>query len=294
MILRINCLIYIVYGFIILFAFYICWLTYKNFSYLIFKNQDNVIVSEKNSNKKNLLSNSSKKSNKIMNIKRYFKIKSTEKTFDDIKFISNKPYYIKINDSKQNYENLFLNSNETNCLKNIKNYNNDIVVNKITNIYIRTKQEFYNVFVNTFDNKYFINNLNDFSLFYKNNVIEAKNYKNNIIIKLFDEPYIQNNNYLYIYVDGNNIIKIVNNIDYDNICNMIEKNNGIFLLTNIKNSNNKTYYIGYGNYTQSKLNPSDIINIFFSNKNNYQLDKNYQLFIKYKFVKIYFFICNEI
>jgi hypothetical protein len=73
---------------------------------------------------------------------------------------------------------------------------------------------------------------------------------------------------------------------------MIENNNSFFIVND--ENNDCEYYIGYGNYTQSELTIENIKNIFFSNIKNYELDKNYKIFSEYKYVKIYFYVCNQI
>ena len=86
------------------------------------------------------------------------------------------------------------------------------------------------------------------------------------------------------------MIKIIHNDEYNDICNMIEKNNGIFML----NDTNKNYIIGFGSYTQSKINSDDIKKIFFSNSVNCELNKNFKILNNFQFIKIYFYICNNI
>jgi hypothetical protein len=253
-------------------------LLYKKYSFLIVKSKDKIICSEE-SVKKNIKvkKNTKIEQDKINKMKKYFKIKSTEKTFEEIKFIADKPNYININTD-------IINKNSN--LSKKKTYSKEDTLN-ITTIFLNTKQKFYDIFVNTNDGEYFINNLDDFCLFYKNNFNQTNNFQNNILLKLYNPD---NEKYMYIYVEQNKMIKIMHNDEYDNICSMIEKNNGIFILK-IEDSKDN-YFIGYGHYTQSELNNENIKNVFFENLKNYELNKNYKLFCEFKFIKIYFFVLN--
>jgi len=288
-----NYIIYIIYSFLFLFCVYICLLIYKKYSFVIFNLYDNeIITSEKCSvktNKKNnkpngyhtsLISNTSKK---IKKIKSQYKIKSTEKTYEEIKFVTHKPNYINLSNSLDMQKFNFVNIDG---LDKIKNYNNDVVIQKITKVYLETKQEFISQFVCSETNKYFITDINNFSLFHKNNLSNNSNI--NILIKFYNSDDSQEHK--YIFVNQYKMIKIINNKEYDNICNMIEKNNGVFMLEDDIGNN----IIGYGSYSQSQLNSSDIKNIFFSNSTDYKTNKNYKLLCKYTSIKIYFYICNLI
>ena len=311
MIFSINYIVYIIYSFLVLFVLYVCLQIYKKYSFYIYKPKEKLFSSEKYlEKKKNKIKTSSNTSNKLNNLnnlnnlnkirdlKKKFKIKSTEKTFEDIILIANKPNYININNSNNSEHiiNIIINDD---FIKKIKNYKNDNNIQEITKKFLSTKQEFYNTFVNTETDEYFIRNLNDFYLFYKTIINNSDNHNNlnnhnntnisnsNILLKFYNNDL---NEYIYVFVSKNKMTKIVYNDDYNNISNMIEKNNGIFILTN----NNKEYYIGYGSYTQSEIDLTDIKNILFSNINDYHTDKNYKLFSKFKFIKIYFYICNKI
>lgn len=282
-------IIYIVYSFLILFGIYLCILIYQKYSFSLYDNVENIITSEKlfsknyECGKKNKINkkNINLENNKIEKLKKKFKIKSTEKTYEEIKFISNKPNYINLN--------IITNANNINndiiCeIKKIKDYQKNELTKKITNIYIETKQIFFNYFVNNENGKYFINDLNDFCLFHKSNM--DKNY--NILIKFY---FKNKSEYLYIFVNKNKMIKITYNDDYDNICELIEKNNGPFMMQEYdKNS----HYICYGSFISCDNSNEKLKNLFFTNVSNYVADKNFQLMSKYEFIKIYFYICNEI
>lgn len=285
-----NYIIYIIYSFLFLFCSYICLLIYKKYSFTIFNlSNDEILTNEKYSEKVNkkknynkyhtsLVSNTSKK---IKNIKSQYKIKSTEKTYEEIKFISQKPNYINlsnINMHKFNFKNII-------GIHKIKNYNDDILIQKITEVYLKTKQEFISQFVCSETNKYFINNINEFSSFHKNNLPNCSN--TNILIKFYNGNNLPEHK--YIFVNQYKMIKIINNEEYDNICNMIEKNNGTFMLEDTNNN-----IIGYGSYLQSEITSSDIKKIFFSNSPNCEINKNYKLLCEYTNIKIYFYVCNLI
>lgn len=287
MIFDINYIIYIIYSFLVLFLLYICLQIYKKYSFFIYKQEKKILSSEKYYEKKNKTTLTTL--NKIRKLKKKFKIKSSEKSIEDINFISNKPNYININNSNKNKTilNLIFNNDTINNFKKIKNYNNDDKIQEITKIFLSTKQEFFNIYVNSETNEYFIKNLSDFYSFYKTNINDTKIFKNNILLKFYND---NGDKYIYIYVSKNKMTKIIYDDDYNNISDMIEKNNGIFILTN----NDNEYYVGYGSFTQSEINLNDIKDIFFSNTENYKIDKNYKLFNEFKYIKIYFYVCNKI
>ena len=311
MLFSLNYIIYMAYSFLILITLYICLIAYKKYSFITFDSKDKIILSEKSSIEKNKFknnNNSSKNTLKISNLKKHYKIKSTEKTYEEIKFCSNKPNYVNtivLNQNNQNIkfnfdinfiQNIMMDNKEN--LKKIKDHENDETTQKIITTYIYTKQFFFNTFVNDKNDEYLIKNLNDFCIFYKKITEQKKHTENNILLKFYNENLKENSkenvDSTYVYISDNNIIKIKYNKDYDKLCDMIEKNNGIFLLDDSNININCKYYLGYGNYVQQELNSMDIKNVFFSNNNNYQNDKNYILFSKFKFIKIYFFVCNEI
>lgn len=282
MIFNINYILCIIYSFSILFVLYICLQIYKNYSFYLFEQDNKIISSEKIFTKKIKSNNLTL----IKNLKKQFKIKSTEKTFEDIKFISNKPNYININELNElnelnEYDKLNIISN----IKKIQNYNNDKTLQKITRTYLYTKQKYFNTFINAQNDKYFINDLNDLCIFYKLKYDQTNVFDGNILIKFYNST-----EYVYMYVLKNKMIKIVYNDDYNDLTMLIEKNNGIFVL--IDKINN--YFIGYGNYTQNEINLDIIKNIFFPNTKNHERDKNYLLFSKFKFAKIYFYVCTKI
>lgn len=291
MIFNINYIVYIIYSFLVLFVLYICLQIYKKYSFYIYKPKEKIFSSEKYNQKKNNKLKITSNTYKIRNLKKKFNIKSTEKTFEDIKFITRKPNYINIKNSNNSeiILNLIFNNRLVNNFKKIKNYTNDNKIQEITKIFLGTKQEFYNTFVNSDTNEFFIKNINDFCAFHKTIINNNKNISNNnILLKFYND---HSNEYIYVFVSGNKMTKIIYNDDYDNICNMIEKNNGIFIL---QKDNLTEYYVGYGNYTQSEIDNNDITSVFFSTTENYELDKNYKLFSEFKFIKIYFFVCNKI
>lgn len=260
----------------------------------MYPNFENIILSEKPNkyfDKKNIKIKNKKSDNdnsKIVKLKKKFKIKSTEKTFEDIKFLSNKPNYINFynsdNNSNINIIGIFLNYDTNFIVNKIKHYKKDQLLKKITNKYIETKQLFHNHFINNDNGSFFINDLNDFCIFHKNNLNQNTNY--NILIKFYSENVEE---CLFIFVDKNKMIKITQIFDYNNICELIEKNKGPFM---IKDSN--MFYISYGSYTQCANKVENLKKSFFQNTSNLTNDKNFQIISKYQFIKIYFFICNKI
>lgn len=295
MIFQLNYIIYIIYSFFILIGLYFCLLIYKKYSFTTFKSFDKEIITDKKKSSKSLKKNRkyhtsliSNTSTKIKKLKNQYKIKSTEKTYEDIKFISSKPNYI--NCINKNYSN----KNDTNdiCglktneeLKKIKNYENDNIIKNIAQIYLKTKEDYYKIFVNSENNTHIIKNLEDFEIFHKNNLISNNNINFNVLIALFNST-----KHMYIFVNQTKMIKIIHNKEYDDICNMIEKNSGSFMLEDAYGNN----IIGYGSYSQSDINPYDIKKIFFSNSPNCEKNKNYKLLCEFNYIKIYFYVCNPI
>lgn len=283
-------IIYIIYSFLTLFCMYIGLELYKKYSFKIFKmfkkSNDEIITSEKYSTRKK---NTVKKVKKIKN---HYKIKSTEKTYEDIKFISNKPNYISVANTNNMKHNEIFNLENLNCSDDlekkfcsnkIKNYDK---IKKIACVYLKTKQEFYNTYINSETGEYFINNLKDFEEFYKNALDKLNKSNNTNILMLF---YNDNENTQYIYINKNKMIKILYSEEYENIANMIEKNNGPFMLEDVNNN----YIMCYGGYVCTQLNLNDIKKVFFSNISNYSTNKNYLLLKEFKFIKIYFYTCNQ-
>lgn len=272
---------YIIYSFFALFILYICFLIYKRYSFIIFA-ENEIITSEKINSKKNnkCLSSYAKK---INNAKKHLKIKSTEKTYNENIFVSQKPKYINFSEN--------INFDIANNLTISDNFNkscdNSKIAQNITKIYLSVKQKYYNTFINKKNNNYYINNLIEFNQFHKNNLCTDLN----ILIKFYNSDIANNNKYIFMFVNGNQIIKITQSEKYDKITSMIEQNGGIFLLENEKINNE--YYVCYGSYIQSKTNQDEIKNIFFTNISDPKTNKNYQLLSKYNLIKIYFYISGK-
>lgn len=289
MIFYTDYLVYIIYSFFTLFILYICLLIYKRYSFIIFC-KNNIITSEKiSSNNYKSKKNTTSYKKKIKKIKNEFKIKSTEKTYNDIMFVSNKPKYINLCEK----ENLNIMNNLTISDDGLnKKFNNSEMSQKsqklqnIAKVYLCIKQKYYDTFINPQNNSYYINNLIEFDQFHKSNF----DINSNILIKFYDNDI--NNNYMFVFVNGNKIIKITQIEEYDKITSMIEQNDGIFLLENEETKNE--YYICYGSYIQSKTNQEEIKKIFFINVFKPEKDKNYLLLSEYKLIKIYFFISGKI
>jgi hypothetical protein len=175
--------------------------------------------------------------------------------------------YIKMN--KQYNINFFLNKDK---IKNLVNNKSDY---KIIKVYIYNKKKFTDFFIN--DNTYIIKNLLSLNDLKKN----EKNY--NIFFKFYNF-----NEYLYIVINNNLLIKIINNNIYDTISNLIENNINAFLIQDIKNNKN---FITYGDYINCINDKKNIKKIFFNNckKNN----KNFEILNKFNHVKIFFYVSTE-
>lgn len=219
----------------------------------------------------------SKVNKKIEVLKDFYEIKSTEKTNIYLKYIINKPSIININ----NIDNLnikYLNLN-------IKNLYQDKNAKKIIETYVYNKKIFIDLFY--IDNKLCINNLKDFYIFHKKYSQKKINNKYNIFFKFYctrDDP----NEYLYICVDNNNLIKIKKYEEFDKICDLIKSGRNIFLI----HENYNKYFISYGGFVEFELNCDDIKNIFFTNT---KIDnKNYNILNKFKKINVFFYVCTEL
>lgn len=215
----------------------------------------------------------SKKINKkVENLKDLYGIKSTDKTNIYLKYIISKPSYINVN----NIDDLNL---------NIQHLSKDNNSKKIIETYIYNKRIFVDLFL--IDNKLCINNLKDFYDFHKIYSLKKINKKYNILFKFYCTKNKQNE-YLYVCVDNNCLIKIKKYEEYDKICELIESGKNIFLI----HENYKKYFISYGGYIESKLEQDDIKKTFFTNGKIY--NKNYEILNKFKNVKIFLYVCTEL
>jgi hypothetical protein len=220
--------------------------------------------------------NKIKISDQVEILKNKYNIKSTEKTNIDLKFIVKKPTYLKIN--KINDIDVLLNINNKTELKNLLNnsYNKKIITS-----YINNKKIFRNLFLNE-DGTYKIKNLDSFNILHKKNLKEKIDY--NILLKFYNED-----EYIYIFVNNDNLIKITNNDEYDYMTNLIENKNDIFL---IEESKNKINFITHSGYTECDITEEKIRKIFFNNSKI--LNKNFNLLIKFTNLKIFFYVVTQI
>ena len=247
---------------------------YKKYSNNIFGFINNIFAI---TNKDNSEIQNSKNKRNLKEIKNKFNIKSTEKTLQITKNIIIKPHDIEFNNLKNNINFKYTN----NIVKILKD--NQFSKN-IINSYIYNKKIFNDIFIDNYD-KNIINDLDSFYNFYKDNI--NNKIKFNILLKFYSDDKL--NEYNYILVKKNNLIKIKNNIEYDKIFYYFYKNNKIFLL---KNNNEEEYYILNGDYINKKINSEEIKQIFFTNKNNN--DNNYNMLKKYNNIQIIFFTCVKI
>lgn len=204
-----------------------------------------------------------------------YNIKSTEKTIIDLKFIIKKPTYLKIN--KINDLNTKLNIHNNIELKNFLNNNYN---KKIISSYINNKKVFINLFLND-DNTYKIKNLESFNIYHKKNF--NKNIDSNILLKFYNDS-----EYQYIFVNNNNLIKIIKNEEYECLTKLIENKNNIFLIQETKNIN----YITHGGYIKCDINKDKINKIFFNNSK--KLNQNLNLLVKFTNLKIFFFVSTYV
>jgi hypothetical protein len=270
---------YFICGFIIIKKFYTNTTTYKKYTRIIYDFLKKIINNNIEILKKRMCSNSKQitnKTDKIKEIKNIFGIKSSEDTLNLTNLIINKPRDVESIDDIKN-----TNFRYTKGL--IKIANEYIFSKDIIDSYIYSKKMFNNIFTDE-NSKYKINDLNTFNIFCQNNMNNKNEY--NILLKFYSK--IGLNEYNYILVKKNNLIKIKHNEDYDKICNCIYIKNKIFLL---KNSSND-HFIFNGDYIKQNIDSQQIKKIFFPNK-NYD-DYNYNMLKKYNYIQIIFFVCVKI
>lgn len=203
-------------------------------------------------------------------------IKSTEIT-NNLKYLIDSPHHMNFNKS-DGIKIDYLNNNV------LKKLSYDILSNNIIKIFIYNKKLFIELFMGK-DDKYIISNLVNFYEFQKKNIINKNKIKYNILLKFYSKD-----KYLYIFVNKTELIKINNNNEYDNISQLLEKKNNIFLIR--KNiANNDKYFVTYGDYITSTINSNQLKKTFFKNKKHDI--KNYNLLTEFNNINIYFFVCTE-
>jgi hypothetical protein len=263
---------YILYSFFIVSFLYIIIKVYENFIKDIYIKK--IIktpkkISTKSSIKDNDMKTILKKKNTISNIlKKKYNINSSEDLQKDINFIL-KPSILTIYET-QNFN--IANS----IIKNFDILNNNTV--PIVKSFVLCKYTFNNLFSN-------VSCINSFYDFYKNIIkVESKNY--NIIIKFYNND----DDYLFIYLDKNTLIKIKNPKGYDEIKNSLSKNNSFII------KDNDNYYMSFGKQINSFIN-KDIIKKIFFNKIDLDNDnnrKNFNLITKFNKLTIIFWISTKI
>jgi hypothetical protein len=215
-------------------------------------------------------------------LKNNYGIKSTEKTKTNINFklIVKKPTYLNINKINNNINTHIQIKKNDNLKCFIDNKNNY----KIIKSYISNKKNFHNMFIKKNGN-FKIKNLKTFSIFHK------KNFNNNIEKNILLKFYNNDIDYIYIFVNDNNLIKILNFEEFDKITELIENNNNIFLISENINEN----YISHGGYINCDVSKKELKKIFFNNSNKInKKNKNYNILVNYKSIKIFFYISTLI
>jgi hypothetical protein len=260
---------YIIYTFIIISFIYGLLFLYKKRAQKKFKllnAKSNKIQFNVNANNK--IKNS--KIEKVEKLKNKFNILSTEKTLKN-----NLINVIQMNNIFNFNNNNYKKKITSNILDNF-NLDNKLTI-PIIKSYMNTKEIYDNLFENIN-----IGNLKDFHNFYSNKIINNNNLKCNIILKFFDEK-----NFLYIRMEENTLIKINNNIEYENLFNKLNKNN--YFLINYNNE----HYLSIGNFNYINFDNNDLLSTFF-NEHNYIDNKNYKLLSNYKKVYIIYWISSNI
>ena len=208
-------------------------------------------------------------------------IKSTEKTKTNfnLKYLVDSPSYFNYNvstDLKIDY------------LKNgeLKKMSSNKLSNEIIKDYVYNKKLFSELFLNN-NMEYKIKTLEDFYEFQKQNIVDKNLVKYNILLKFFTES-----NYIYIFVNDSDFIKIKKYEEYDKICELIDKNNDIFLIQNDIGDNEK-YYITHGGLSTSHFDIKQLSDTFFKNKKN-ATNKNLKLLSEFDNLNIYFYVSTQI
>lgn len=210
-----------------------------------------------------------------------YNIKSTEKTNINLKYMVNSPSHFYFNTSKNfNIDNL------NNYGVEIKKLLTDPMSKKIIKNFIYNKKIFIELF--TEKNNNVIRNLETFYEFQIKNISRQNKIKYNVLLKFFTK-----NDYLYVFVNNNELIKIKKYKEYDQITGLLEKKDNIFLIEQNENIGGEgKYFITYGDYVSCKLDSTELKDIFFKNKQNDY--KNYNLLTSFENIGIYFYVSTLI
>ena len=212
------------------------------------------------------------KYNKIISLKNKFNINSTEKTNNFLRYIVKAPRHFNYN---------IINKDKIKKLSYNKTIITDDISKKVVECFVYNKYIYLELFYN--NNKLKINNLDNLYNFHKFNLNKNNIIKYNILFKFYNDSF---DKYLYIYIENNKLIKIKNYEEFDNIVDIIENKNNIFLIYN-KND----YFIVYGDFININLNTNDIKNIFFKNKND---NKNFNILSNFDSIKIFFYVSTKL
>jgi hypothetical protein len=276
----INFILYISKIFFVLIFGYICVIIYTKYSEKIF---EKIGYSKKNLVKKDILENNK---NNLSILKDKFGIKSTEKTTNKLIFnnIVDLPNYFKYNIYNETDENKNINIDSDNLKIYDKHINNNNFIKKTVLTYSYNKLLYKNLFLDENDNCK-IKNLKEFYELQKKHISEQVKIDYNILLKFYN----QIGEYIYIFVDNNNLIKIIKHEEYDKISKLLE-DSGIFI---VKDSKKNINYITYGGFIESKIDLEEIKEFFF-NKKTFKNNKNFTLLQNFKYIKIFFYVSTRI
>ncbi len=279
-ILMINFILYISKIFGVLTFGYICVIIYKKYSEKIFekmgyKNMDILETNDKDKDEENI-------KNQISVLKERFGIKSTEKTINNLIFnnIVEMPNYFKYNKFNEMEINKIENINSDDLKIYAKYIKNNDFIKKTISTYAYNKLLYKNLFENENEN-YKIKNLKEFYNIQKKYIVKLNEIEYNILLKFYNQV----GEYIYIFVDKNNLIKIINHNEYDKIVKLIE-DNSIFI---IKDSKKNINYITHGGFIETKTDIEEIKKFFF-NQNTFKNSKNLLLLQNFKYIKIFFYV----
>lgn len=268
---------YITYGFIIYLAYNTVLYLYNKYLCVIFIRCGIMRDKKKIQNK-----NEINELDRVEILKDKFKIKSTENTLPNLKFILVKPSHFNSNNiiSDSKFVDKLLNNslvnNEFNTLPNNKK------ITGLVRTYMYNKYLFKNLFQDS--NGLKIKDLGTFYDTHKKYIEKKEDNMYNILLKFYNDDL----SYLYIFVNNSNLIKIKKYDEYNKICDLIESGNNIFLIRDDKN----IHYVTHCSYIKHNINQEQIKSVFF--KNIDQNNKNFKILSKFGNIAIYFYVSTKI
>lgn len=268
---------YIIYGFLIYLIFHTILHLYNKYLRVLLI-RCGIIQDKKKIQDKNEIN----ELDRVEILKDRFKIKSTENTMPNLKFLLTRPSHFNSNNLTNNQQ--IINELMKNSLieEQLNDISNNKKIVKLIETYVYNKYLFENFFEDVNGSK--IKDLKTFYNIHKKYIEKKKDNMYNILLKFHNIDL----SYLYIFVNNSNLIKIKKYEEYNKICDLVESGNNVFLIKDEKN----THFITHCNYIKQNINQEQVKSIFFKNI-DYD-DKNFKILNKFENVSIYFYVSTKI